>query len=387
MIAHDKNNRVVFITNNVNTPTYDNIEKIVYPLRRKVPDNCHRYLRFYEEAIIHGQSAAGDLLALQQQGFKPDIIVGHSWGNSMFVKDIYPDVPYVAYVEWYYNYVNSDVDFVSEVTDVNQKASLICKNSHILQDLVRCDYAITPTNWQKSQVPEIFRDKINVIHEGIDTDYCKPDDKATFKIPDKDIVLTKDDEILTYATRGMEEYRGFPEFMHAASILMKQRPNLKVVVAGEDRVCYGKKIANSTFKTEMLKKYEFDTDRLFFVGSLAYKDYVNLLQVSSAHVYLTYPFVLSWSFLEAMSTGCVIIASDTQPVKEVMQDNVNGLLVNFYDIDAIVNKVNEVLDNRGKYTELTHNARQTVIDNYNLKDMIKKQLEFLDDCVKNYKKS
>ncbi len=342
ILAQNKNNNVIFITNNNITPTYDGIKKIVYGLRRKIPNDAHRYLKFYEESIIHGQAAASELIKLQQEGFKPDIIIGHSWGSSLFVKEIFPDVPYVAYIEWYYNYKNTDVDFAKKEIDINEKASLMCKNAHILQDLVKCDYALSPTNWQKQQVPEIFRDKITVIHEGIDTNYCVPDKEATLKIPNSNIVLTQKDEVLTYATRGMEEYRGFPEFMKTASILMKQRPNLKVVVGGEDRVCYGRNILNSTFKTEMLKKYEYDMNRLYFVGNLPYKEYINLLRISDAHIYLTYPFVLSWSLLESMSIECPIIASNTAPVKEVIKDGYNGVLTDFFDTDALVQKVNDI---------------------------------------------
>jgi len=257
----------------------------------------------------------------------------------------------------------------------------MCKNAHILQDLVKCDYAISPTNWQKQQVPEIFRDKIRVIHDGIDVNYCKPNESAEFRVPNTDIVLTKKDKILTYVSRGMEEYRGFPEFMKAASILMKENPDLKVVIAGEDRVCYGRRIANSTFKKEMLKKYEFDMERLYFTGGLPYKDYVNLLQVSTAHIYLTYPFVLSWSLMEAMSTECTIIASDTMPVKEVINDGYNGILVDFYDTDRLVSKTNDVLSNPEKYKDISANARKTIIDNYALSDMLKKQLALFNECI------
>lgn len=322
------------------------------------------------------------LLGVKEQGFKPDIIVGHSWGGSLFVKEVFPDVPYLAYIEWYYNYENSDVDFINKNIDINQKVELVCKNSHILQDLVRCDYALSPTNWQKQQVPDIFKDKIKVIHEGIDTNYCKPNEDAIFKVPNSDITLTRKDKILTYATRGMEQYRGFPEFMQAASVLMKEIPDLKVVVAGEDRVCYGARLLNTTFKTEMLKKYEYDKDRLFFVGALPYKDYVNLLQVSTAHIYLTYPFVLSWSLMEAMSIGCVIVASNTPPVKELIQDSYNGMLVDFSDTDKLIENAKNVILNRDKYKNISQNARQTIIENYEIKNMISKQLEYINSCIK-----
>ncbi len=381
-LAKDKNNNVFFVTNNENTQPFGGIKKVIYKLKRQVPDDCHRYLRFYEESIIHGQSAAEALISLQMQGFEPDVIFGHSWGSSLFVKEVFPDVPYVAHLEWYYNPVNSDVDFGGKELDIDAKASLKIKNSHILQDLVSCDYGISPTQWQKAQFPAAFADKIKVMHEGIDVDFCRPDENAEFKVPNTNITLTKKDEILTYATRGMEEYRGFPEFMKAASILMKQRPNLHVLIGGEDRVCYGRHLQNDTFKKKMLRELDFDMSRLHFAGSLMYKDYVKLLQVSTAHVYLTYPFVLSWSFLEAMAAGCRIIASDTPPVKEVMKDGYNGILTDFYDIDALVQKVNMVLDDRNKFDELTVNARKTIVDNYDIKNLLPKEVEFFKSIAK-----
>ena len=381
-LTEDKNNTVIFVTNNKNTPAQNGVIKIEYKLRRSVPEDCHRYLKFYEESIIHGQAAAGELLSLKNQGFVPDLIIGHSWGNSMFVKEVFPDTPYISYVEWYYKYKDSDVDFINKNIDINQKAELVCKNSHILQDLVKSDLVLTATEWQKQQIPEIFHNKVKVIHEGINTDFFKPDNDAEFKIPNSDIVLTKKDKVLTYATRGMEEYRGFPEFMEAASVLMKKEPDLHVVIAGDDRVCYGRKYQDSTFKKEMLKKFEYDMSRLHFVGSLPYPEYLNLLRISTAHIYLTYPFVLSWSLLESMATECVIVASNTQPVTEYMQNGYNGVLVDFYDINAIVNSVSDILHNREKYTEISKNARKTIIEKCEQKDMLKKQLELINSVAK-----
>ena len=376
-----KDNEVYFVTNNTDTKPFGNIKKVIYKLKRKVPQDCHRYLRFYEESIIHGQSAAEAMISLQQTGFVPDVIIGHSWGASMFVKDIFPNVPYIAYLEWFYNPVNSDVDFGREPLDIDARANLSCRNSHILQDLVNCDYGISPTYWQRDQFPKIFHDKIKVIHEGVDTDFCVPDENVEFKIPNSDLVLTRKDEVLTYATRGMEEYRGFPEFMKAASALMKQRPNLHVVVGGEDRVCYGRQLKNDTWKAKMLRELEFDDKRLHFVGSLMYKDYMKLLQVSKAHVYLTYPFVLSWSLIESLSAKCCVIASDTPPVKEVIKDGYNGILTDFYDINALVEKINEVLNNPEKYTEMRDNARKSAIENYNIKMLLPRQMQFIIDVA------
>lgn len=377
VLAQDSNNRVVFITNN-DKLELPGIHKVIYKLKREVPKNCHRYLKFYEESIIHGQATAEAALSLRNQGFKPDIIYGHTWGNTMFMKDIFPDVPLLCYFEWFYKSQDSDMDFGGKELNIDELAKLRCKNSHLLVDLYSCDAGICPTNWQKSQFPQDFHDKIKTLHDGVDTDFCKPDENAKFLIKDKNIELTFNDEVITYATRGMEAYRGFPEFMRAADKLLKKRPNLQIVIGGEDRVCYGPQVANTTYKEMMLKELpDMDLSRVHFVGGLPFNEYVKLLQISSVHVYLTYPFVLSWSLLDAMSCGCCIVASDTQPVREVMQDNHNALLFDFFNVDAQVERIEYALKNKREMQEIRNNARKTIVENYALKDLLPKHIEYV----------
>lgn len=386
-LAKDPNNNVFFITNN-DKFQLKGINKIVYKLKREVPKNCHRYLRFYEESIIHAQATAEAALALKEKGFKPDIIYGHTWGQTMFMKDVFPDVPLLCYFEWFYNAEGADVGFDGKILNIDELAKLRCKNSHLLVDLYTCDSGMCPTNWQKSQFPEKFHDNIKVLHDGVDTDFCVPNNDAKFIVKDKNLELTKDDEVITYATRGMEAYRGFPEFMRAAAKLLKKRPNAHVVIGGEDRVCYGPQIMGTTYKELMLKELpDLDMNRVHFVGGLPFNEYVNLLQISSAHVYLTYPFVLSWSLLDAMSCGCCIVASNTKPVLEVMQDNYNGLLTDFYNVDELVEKVEYALDNQDKMQELRHNARKTIVENYALKDLLPKHIEYVKSLASKNSKA
>lgn len=375
-LANDTNNKVFFITNNDNLQL-PNINKIYYKPKREVPKNCHRYLKFYEESIIHAQATAEAALALKSQGFKPDVIYGHTWGNTMFIKDVFPDVPLLCYFEWFYNAEGGDMGFDGKDLNVDDLAKLRCKNSHLLIDLYTCDAGLCPTNWQLRQFPEKLRDIIKVLHDGVDTEFCIPNKEAKFLVKDKNIELTSKDEVITYATRGMEAYRGFPEFMRAAAKLLKKRPNLQVVIGGEDRVCYGPKILNTTYKEMMLKELDLDMNRVHFVGGLPFNEYVKLLQISSAHVYLTYPFVLSWSLLDAMSCGCCIAASNTPPVLEFLKDGYSGILFDFYNIDEQVEKIEYALDNKSKMQKLRQNARKTIVDNYALKDLLPKHIEYI----------
>lgn len=380
-LCKDKNNHILFLTNAAQSGNIKNIQKLVYSLKRNVPDNCHRYLQQYEKAVIHGQAAAELLIKLKNNGYKPDLICAHPWGNSMFFKDVYPNVPLLNYCEWYYNSENSDVDFDGHKPSYDEMAKIRCKNAQLLLDIVASDKAVAPTRWQKIQYPKEFHDKIEVLHDGIDTDYFKPNCDVLFSIPEKQLTLSQNDDVITYATRGMEEYRGFPEFMRMIETLLKKRKNTHVIIAGDDRVCYGRSIKGTTFKKKMLEELNLDLNRVHFVGSLIYPEYKKILQISSAHVYLTYPFVLSWSMLEAMSCCCYVIGSKTQPVQEVIKDNFNGKLVNFYDKEELLSAVEYALDNKNEIQKIKENARKTIIEQYDLKTLLPKHINLMNSLI------
>ena len=219
-----------------------------------------------------------------------------------------------------------------------------------------------------------------MLHDGVDTDYFKPNPGAKLILPNLD--LSGVDEIVTYVARGMEPYRGFPEFIESIAYIQERRSNCHVVVVGSDRVCYGKSLPNNeTYKEHMLKKVPLDLSRVHFVGSLPYGLYLKVIQASSAHIYLTRPFVLSWSMIESMSTGCLVIGSDTAPVKEVIRDGENGLLVDFFSPKQIADRVDEVMDHPTRMAELRVKARQTALERYALKDMLTRQLQLIKDVA------
>lgn len=388
-LAKDPKNKVVFITNRkeFNIP---GVIKYVYQLRREVSKQTHRYLTFYEDSIIHAQATAEAALHLKSQGFVPDIIYGHSWGSNMFMKDVFPNTPLLVYFEWFYNAHGSDVDFVNpKSVNINTEANIRVKNSHILVDLYSCDHGTSPTHWQHRQFPKEFRDKISVIHDGIETDMCVPNPETKLVIPQLNLDLSHTKEIVTYVGRGMEPYRGFPQFMEAAKIILKKRPESHIVIVGEDRVCYGAQLPDGkTYKGLMLEKLNLDMNRVHFTGHLLFDDYIKVLQASKVHVYLTYPFVLSWSALEAMSAGCVIVGSDTPPVQEVIKDGCNGFLTNFFSPQIIANKVCEILSTpEYRLASIRKNARQTVLDNYSLANLLPKQLEIFEQLINSKKTS
>jgi glycosyltransferase involved in cell wall biosynthesis len=219
-----------------------------------------------------------------------------------------------------------------------------------------------------------------VLHDGIDVEFFRPNPDAKLVLPSVGLDLSDADEIITYVARGMEPYRGFPQFMQAIALIQQRRPNCHTVVVGEDRVCYGsQRTDGKTYKQVMLEQLPLDLSRLHFTGSLPYSQYLQVIQASSVHVYLTYPFVLSWSMLEAMSTGCLVLASDTAPVTEVIQDGKNGLLVDFFSPEAIADRIEEVLDRGDRFASIRANARETILQRYNLAQLLPQHLRWIDE--------
>jgi len=310
----------------------------------------------------------------------PDIVYGHSgWGLPLFGKEAWPAAKLVCLFEWYYRAHGSDADFdPAQPLSVDDELRIRIKNSPILIDLDSCDWGVSPTYWQHRQLPLEFQPKISVIHDGIDTDFVKPDPDAKLVLPAVGLDLSDAAEIVTYVARGMEPYRGFPQFIEAARLITEARPGCHVVIVGADRVAYGRSLPNGkTYKQEMLEKVPLDQGRVHFTGLLPKADYLKVLQASSAHVYLTRPFVLSWSMLEAMAAGCAVVASDTPPVVEVVTDGVNGLLTHFFSPAKIAARVAEVLDRPGDYRDMRVKARQTVLDRYDLRRLLPVQLGLL----------
>ncbi|MDD3436258.1 MAG: glycosyltransferase [Candidatus Gastranaerophilales bacterium] len=379
-LANNPANNVMFATEN-DTIDIKGITKYVFKISHD-KKTTNPYLTLYDEVLEYAQAAIKIAKEIKAKGIKPDVIYGFGfWGFDMFMKDVFPDVPVISYFEWFYNTKGADIGFDGKTFTEEENAQMRCKNSHLLVDLYSCDAGISPTYWQRNQFPKEFHEKIKVIHDGIDTETCCPNPNAEFFIAKKDLKLTVKDEVITYGTRGMEPYRGFVQFMEAAEKLLKKRPNAHIVIAGLDDVYYGPRLKECTYKEYMLKKLDLDTSRLHFVGALSFVDYVRLLQISSVHVYLTFPYILSWSILNAMSAGCCVIASDTAPVLEVIQDNYNGLLFNFYNIDQLVEKVDYALENRNKMLEIRNNARQTVLDKYDVRKLLMQQINFINSVI------
>ena len=383
-LAQDNNNQVVFGTAR-KEGEFREFTKLSYTPSRKPHRETHHYIRPLEDAVLQGQAVYRVLDKLKTKGFIPDVVYGHSgWGPALFIKDIFPESRLLCYFEWFYHAYGSDVDFdSSEPLTPDDKLRIRIKNTPILNDLYSCDAGLCPTSWQMSQFPSEYNDKIIVLHDGIDTNYFSPKQDCKLVLPEINLDLSKAKEIVTYVSRGMEPYRGFPQFMQTVSLLQEKREKCHVIIVGEDRVAYGRHLPDGkTYKQLMLSKFEFDLSRLHFTGRLPYSQYLRVLQSSSVHVYLTRPFVLSWSMLEAMSSGCLIVASNTPPVTEIIRDGINGILVDFFSPEEITNKVMEALDNPDKMLPLRKNARETILKNYDLNLLLPRHLEWIKDSRK-----
>lgn len=350
------------------------LKVVSYELSRGIQPATHRYLHGPEENILRGQAVVRACMELKQQGFKPQLIVSHAgWGECLFLRDIFPEARILGYFEFYYHAEGKDVGFDPEfATDFDRRFLLRIRNATHLLTWTNVDWGWSPTQWQKSLFPAEYQPKIEVIHEGIDTTKVKPNANALFTLPNGR-VLTRDDEVLTLVNRALEPYRGFHIFMRALPEIQRQRPNAITLIVGSDKVGYGASPKNAQhWREAMLAELgdKLDLSRIHFVGQLAYNQYLHLLQVSRAHVYLTYPFVLSWSMLEAMAAGCVLIASATPPVLEVVNDQQNGLLFDFFDVGKLTKHAVAVLAEPERFRHLAEAARATIVERYDVNTVI-----------------
>jgi glycosyltransferase involved in cell wall biosynthesis len=351
--------------------TMAGIDLVKYRLTDADVSATHPFARRFDLECRRAEQVLYALSSLATSDFVPDVIVAHcGWGEALPLRAIFPKARLLVYCEFYYGSDGRDVGFDPEfpATGVDGDVALHVKNAATLLALAECDQGIAPTRWQRSTFPAVFRDRIAVQHEGVDTNMAKPSADASFRLP-SGRVLTGADEVITFAARDFEPLRGYHIFMRALPRIMAARPGAQIVVIGGNGTAYGAQPPpGQSWKSIFLREVadRIDINRVHFTDHLPYRDYLRALQISSAHVYLTYPFVLSWSVIEAMSVGCVVIASDTAPVREVIEDHRNGLLVPFFDVRGLADRVIDVLAHRDRYATLGIGARMTVLDRYDL---------------------
>src|SRR4051812_2120559 len=338
-------------------------------------------------AIHRGRTVARGAAALRRSGFRPDVIFTHlGWGEGLFLKDIFPEAKVLLYCEFFYRREGGDVGFDPEFpANLESVLRLRVMNAPLLMALDASDWGFAPTRWQQKQFPPAYAQRMTVLHDGIDTDLVKDEPGARFQVPGTSATLTREDEVITYMARNFEPYRGFHVFMRAIPEIQKRRPKARIVMVGGDEVSYSPRLpSGQTYRGKMLREMQgkIDLSRVTILGRLLYEQYLSLLRVSSAHVYLTYPFVVSWSLIEALSAGCAVVASRTPPVEEVITDGQNGLLAGFFSTEEIAARVDELLRDPERTREIRARARRTAVEHYDLKRIcLPAQVRLVEDLA------
>lgn len=349
-------------------------------------------LHDFESKTIRGEACARAALAWARQGYAPNLIIAHpGWGEALFLKDVWPSARLLSFLEFYYDADGADMGFDAEfqprLDDLSEarlldRARLRCRNAANLLQLETMDWGYCPTEWQRSTFPANHQHRISGVFDGVDTDGVRPNPKARVEIAQRGLSFKPGDELITFVNRNLEPYRGYHQFMRALPEIQRLRPQAYTLIVGGDETSYGAKPpGGGTWRQKFLDevKDRLDMSRVIFVGKLPYPVFLQVLQVSACHVYLTYPFVLSWSCLEAMSAGALVVGSDTQPVREVIAPGRNGLLVDFFDRQALAHAVADVLAHPKKYLALREHARATVVGRYDLKSVcLPRQLQMVD---------
>lgn len=360
-------------------PGLPGVRLLRYKPHRSASQHTHPYARSFEDAVLHGQQVLRLLLDLKAKGYRPDVIVAHpGWGETLYAKEAFPAARLIHFCEYYYQTQGADAGFDPEFPlEINGAARIRSRNALHLLNLENCDAAITPTRWQHSLHPKAYQDKIQVIHEGIDTANLGLDPQASLQLPNGR-VLRAGEPIITYVARNLEPYRGFHSFMRALPHILKQHPTCQVVIVGGDNVSYGSQPKDApNWRSKLLAENPVDLNRVHFLGKVPYETYKKVLQVSAVHVYLTYPFVLSWSLLEAMASGCLIIGSDTAPVREMIKGGKNGLLVSFFNPEEIVKRVLQGLASPETFIEMRRVA-YIAAQQYSVEEGVARYMRIVD---------
>ncbi|MBE6440797.1 MAG: glycosyltransferase [Desulfovibrio desulfuricans] len=374
-LAADASNRVVFLSlyrrGDVNVPGVD-WRQVPLPAEE---ENPNRPRKKYLTILARGERFADAMLALRREGFAPDVVYGHvGFGCNIYAKDIFPRAAHMGFFEWFYT-AGADVGFFAgprgpALTTLAENRQC---NMCMLTALNDCCLGITPTRWQLEQHPQEYRHKLHVLHDGVDTRFFSPQKTRGVKLRALD--LSGVEELVTYATRGLEPYRGFHTFYRALPAILAARPRAHAVIMADDRSPYGgERKDGKTWKQVLQEEVSVDEARVHFLPFQPYDQYRALLRASDCHVYLTAPFVLSWSMLEAMSCGCLVVASDTEPVREVIRDGVNGFLTDFWQPEGLARRVVACLERQGEMEPVRARARKTILERYDLRKLLPLQV-------------
>ncbi|ATU94706.1 glycosyltransferase family 4 protein [Phyllobacterium zundukense] len=351
----------------------------------RADEQMARHMGIPDHHVRIGHRVAETFDSMARHGERPDIVIGHiGWGSMMFVKDVLPAVPAIGYCEFFYRAEGADVGFAPDDNpDAETRKRLRLRNIAQLLSLDAIDGGVSPTHWQKSLYPAAAQSRIAVCHEGVDTQSFRPDLNASLKLPDGRVLKAGDPPIITFVARDLEPYRGFPQALEAAAKVIRKNADALFVFVGGDGVSYGTPPpSGGSWKDALLAGHDIPADRILFPGAISHDLLRKLYQISTAHIYLTYPFVLSWSVIEAMACGALIIGSETPPVQEVIRSGQNGLLVPFYDTDALANTILRVLHQPNDFMPMRVAARKTIERRFRLIDCLSRQKSLINSVLR-----
>lgn len=359
----------------------EGVRMVQYQLKGGATRHNHYFTRSFENAVSHAHAvyeackAAGDL--------RPDLIVGHSgFGSTLFLRELF-DAPIINYFEYYYRPHGSDLDFRPQEPPSEQDVlRSYCRNAMLLLDLQNCSAGYSPTRWQHSLLPGEYTDKVRVIFDGVDTDLWRRRSGIPRIVAGR--TVPPGTRVVTYVSRGFESMRGFDVFMKVARRVYLERPDVLFVVVGSDRVSYGgdmRRIQAKTFREHVLELDDYDMSKFVFTGTMPADDLARTLSIGDAHIYLTVPFVLSWSLFNAMACGAVVVGSDTEPVRELVKHEETGLLAGFFDVDGMARQVLRVLDDPAGHRRLGETARRRIDEEYSLDRTLPQLLDLYDAAI------
>lgn len=369
--------RCTFVTNRP-AGEVEGIRLVHYDPHGGARATTHYCTRTFENAVAH---AHGVYEACRRDVTDPpDLVVGHSgFGSTLFLRELYA-APIINYFEYFYHPHGSDLDFRKEFppAEIDVLRSY-CRNAMLLLDMENCQAGYSPTRWQRSQLPSAYRDRIEVIFDGIDTDIWRRYTDLPRQIGDR--AIPPDVDIVTYVSRGFESMRGFDVFMQVAKRIYTERANVVFAVVGTDRIAYGgdeKYIKTKSFREHVLSQDDYDQDKFIFTGRLPPPDLARLLSLSDLHVYLTVPFVLSWSLFNALACGCRVVASKVGPVEELITHGETGLLADFFDVDGLTDHCLKILGDPAGHAHLGEAGMKLIEENYTLEKTLPQLLRLYE---------
>lgn len=315
------------------------VPMLKYRLQRGTTFGIHPLAVRAEADLIRAAHVLQAAQRASAQGFRPDVIIGHTgWGETVLLKEVWPDAKQILYPEFFYAAHGLDVGFDAEFKPHTEDVRLRAKTKNAVASLclTDADAIVCPTPFQAGTFPPVFRERIRIIHEGVDLRVIRPGPAEPFVLDDGR-TIAPGTPVITHVNNNMEPLRGLHVFARALPRLLAEVPEAQVIVIGNmaKHGYSGSAPDDRTWKDVCFEGVEIDPSRVHFLGRVPHERMLAALRLSTAHIYYSYPFVLSWSLAESMASGCYVIGSDTAPLRDAVENGVNGRLLPFFDVAAL----------------------------------------------------